>query len=45
MPNTLVEPRWLQREPGQIARLNQAGKMSFKEAMGLRVGGRDQYFR
>jgi ribonuclease HI len=29
----------------QIARLNQAGKMSFKEAMGLRVGGMDQYSR
>ncbi len=29
----------------QIARLNRAGKMSFKEAMGLRVGGRDQYSR
>ena len=31
--------------PGQIARLNQAGKMSFKEALGLRVGGMDQYSR
>ena len=29
----------------QIARLNGAGKMSFKEAMGLRVGGMDQYSR
>ena len=29
----------------QIARLNQAGKMSFKEAMALRVGGMDQYSR
>ena len=29
----------------QIARLNQAGKMSFKEALGLRVGGMDQYSR
>lgn len=29
----------------QIARLNQAGKMSFKEAMGLRVGGRSAYSR
>jgi ribonuclease HI len=29
----------------QIARLNQAGKMSFKEAMGLRVGGMDLYSR
>lgn len=29
----------------QIARLNGAGKMSFKEAMSLRVGGMDQYSR
>ena len=29
----------------QIARLNRAGKMSFKEAMGLRVGGMDRYSR
>jgi ribonuclease HI len=29
----------------QIARLNGAGKMSFKEALGLRVGGMDQYSR
>ncbi len=29
----------------QITRLNQAGKMSFKEALGLRVGGMDQYSR
>ncbi len=29
----------------QIARLNQAGKISFKEALGLRVGGKDQYSR
>ena len=29
----------------QIARLNQAGKMSFKDAMALRVGGMDQYSR
>jgi len=29
----------------QIARLNQAGKMSFKDAMGLRVGGMDWYSR
>lgn len=29
----------------QMARLNRAGKMSFKEAMGLRVGGMDRYSR
>jgi hypothetical protein len=29
----------------QIARLNQVGKMSFKEALSLRVGGMDQYSR
>ena len=29
----------------QISRLNQAGKMSFKEVLGLRVGGMDQYSR
>jgi hypothetical protein len=29
----------------QNARLNQAGKMSFKEALGLRAGGMDQYSR
>jgi ribonuclease HI len=29
----------------QVALLNQTGKMSFKEAMGLRVGGMDQYSR
>jgi hypothetical protein len=29
----------------QIARLNRAGKMSFKEAMSLRVGGLDRYSR
>jgi hypothetical protein len=29
----------------QIAQLNRAGKLSFKEAMGLRVGGMDRYSR
>jgi len=29
----------------QIARLNQSGKMSFKEAMSLRMGGMDRYSR
>jgi hypothetical protein len=29
----------------QISRLNQAGKMSFKDAVNLRVGGMDQYSR
>ena len=37
--------RWQQRWPSRLRVSHGAGKMSFKEAMSLRVGGMDRYSR